>query len=143
MALEEAKANDQAGARRDFQRAKQVADTLQEEATRYRYVGRITKALVRTGAAEEASRIAAAIGNTTWNRKLQVLINIAHAHEENGDQKAVQRAWQDALLAAKTGPERSRVLIMNAMARRKAGDREAGLRTLQQALIVAHGIKEE
>ena len=143
MALAEAKANDQAGVRRDLQRAMQVADTLQEEATRYDYARRITKALVRTGAAEEASRIAAAIGNTTWNRKLQVLINIAHAHEENGDRKAGQRAWQDALLATKTVPERFRVLIMNATAQRKAGDREAALSTLQQALIAARGIKED
>src|SRR5262249_34040049 len=138
-----AQATDRADARRRLQRARQIADTLQEEATRYRYIGRIAKALVRTGAAEEASRSAAAVGDTTWNRKRQSLVDSAEAHAEIGDRAAALKALHDAFQAAKTSSEKLSVLMKIANAQTKAGDREVALRTLQQALYTAKSIKAE
>ena len=121
----------------------QIAETLEEEAPRYTHIGRVTKALVKAGAPEEAVRIAAAIGLTKWNRKLGVLIGIADAHSEKGDHQVALRAWQDALQATKTGSERFRVLMMITNAQMKAGDREAALTTLQQAMLTTKSMREE
>jgi tetratricopeptide (TPR) repeat protein len=143
MALAQATANDRASARKNIQRARQIADTLQGDATRYLYIGRITKALVRMGAVSQASGIADAIGDTTWNRKLGVLTDIAEAHAEIGDRAAALRALDDALQAAKTSSDKLRVLLKIANAQMTAGDREDALRTLQQALLTAKSIKPE
>jgi tetratricopeptide (TPR) repeat protein len=133
MARAQAAANDRAEAGKTLQRARQTVEALEEEDTRYRWLGQIARALVKIGDAAEASRMAGAIGKTEGNWKLMVLTRIAEAHAEVSD-PANRKAWDDALRAAETGTEKLRLLLMIADAQMKAGDREAALRTLEQTL---------
>ena len=128
---------------RHLKRARQLADALKGELPHYRYIGRITKALVMMGEPEEASRIVNAIGDTNWNRKLKILIDIANAHTEIGDGRAALMALQNALQSAKTGTDRFHVLMMIANVQMKTGEPKFALSTLQQALIATKSLKEE
>lgn len=143
MALIHAAANEQAGTKQQLQRARRIADALQEEATRYSYLGRIAQVLVKTGAGDQARRIADGIGDTMWNRKLGLLTDIANAHAEMGDRVGSLKAWDDALAAAKTGSEKLGVLLAIAEAQLKGGNRAAWSATLDRALIAARSIKGE
>ena len=106
---------------RHLKRARQLADALKGELPDYRYIGRITKALVTMGEREEASRIVNAIGDTNWNRKLKILIDIANAHTEIGDGRAALMALHNSLQSAKTGTDRIHVLMMIANVQMKNG----------------------
>jgi tetratricopeptide (TPR) repeat protein len=142
MALAQAAANDRAEAGKTLQRARQIVEALEEEDSRYGWLGVIARALVKTGDAAEASRMAGAIGKTERNWKWRILTEIAEAHAEIGD-PANRKAWDDALRAAETETQKVRVLLEIAHAQMKGGDREAALRTLEQALVAERSMKPE
>jgi len=143
LALTEARANHQKRARAILQRAMQVAGELKVKSGRYRYVGQITKALVKAGATGEASRIANTFGERDWDIRFVLLSNIAEAHTEIGDRTAALKAWNDALQVARTGTKKLRALMEIASARIASGDREVALRTLDEALTAAGSITDD
>ncbi len=142
MALAQAAANDRAEAAKALQRARQTVEALEEEDSRYGWLGEIAKALVKMGDAAEASRMAGAIGKTERNWKSRILTEIAEAHAKIGD-PANRKAWDDALRAAGTGYQKLRVLFKIADAQMKAGDREAALQTWEQALVAERSMNPE
>ena len=120
----------------------QVAGELKVKSGRYRYVGQITKALVKAGATGEASRIANTFGQKDRDIWFLLLSNIAEAHTEIGDQAALN-AWTDALQVARTGTKNLRALMEIASAQIESGDREVALRTLDEALMAAGSITDD
>ena len=143
LALAEASANHQARARAILQRAMRVAVALKVKSGRYRRVGQVTKALVKAGATDEATRIANTFGEKDRDIWFLLLSSIAEAHTEIGDQAAALNAWNDALQVARTGTKKLRALMEIASAQIASGDREVALRTLDEALMAAGSITDD
>jgi tetratricopeptide (TPR) repeat protein len=143
LALTEAAASRQQEAKSILQDAERIAEDLSVKSGRYYHLRQIAKALVKAGAASEASRIANTFGDTDRNIRFMVLCNIAEAHTEIGDRTAALKAWSNALQAARTGAKKLRALMGTASVQNASGDREGALRSLDQALIAAKSITDE
>jgi tetratricopeptide (TPR) repeat protein len=134
LAQSRARADDSGGAQRLMRQARKLAQGVRDDETRSQYLWEVVTGLVRIGATDEASRLAATIQGDVGDRKILILREVAEAHEEGGDHAAAAKAWRDALPAAGSGPVRFMVLMDMARAQWKAGDGAGALRTLQDAL---------